>query len=88
MRVLTGDLDGGLALLRQAVDEAERIGSPPFVARAKVGLARALRARSSGPADVDAAVSFAREAEALATSLGMARVAVRAAAAGALPPTD
>ena len=90
LRLLVGDVAGGTALLEQAVGEAERIESPPFVARAKLGLARAHGARGvvtgtgaprpSGT-DLAAATQLAREAEALAGSLGMARVAVRAAAA-------
>ena len=94
LRLLVGDLVGGTALLEQAVVEAERIESPPFVARAKLGLARAHGARgvvggggrgrggpSGAPGDLVAARRLAREAEELARSLGMARVAVRAAAA-------
>ena len=80
LRLLVGDLDGGIDLLGQATADAERIGSPPFVARTKVGLARAFAARGR-PGDAARAREVATEAAALAGSLGMARVAARAEAA-------
>jgi hypothetical protein len=82
LRLVTGDLDGGAALLEQASAEAERIGSPSFRARTLVALARAAAARggAGATAEVD---RLASEAAALARSLGMARVAARAEAARA-----
>ena len=85
LRLLVGDLDGGMALLQTALEDARRIGSPPYVARTTVALARA-HAFRDGPGDAEAARELASSALELATELGMARVAVRAAAV--LGPTD
>jgi DNA-binding SARP family transcriptional activator len=82
LRLVAGDLDGGLALLAQARDEAERIGSPSFRARALLGLARGERVRG-GRGAVERATGLAAEAFALADALGMRRVAARAEAARA-----
>lgn len=80
LRVVVGDLDSGISMLERAVADAERIGSPPFVARAKLGLARAHHARGDRGDDVVAG-ALAAEAGTLARTLGMARVAARAASA-------
>ena len=79
LRLLVGDLDAGMALLRTAVDEATRIGSPPFAARATLALARA-HAHRAGPGDAEAARALATESHRAADALGMARVRARAAA--------
>jgi hypothetical protein len=73
LRLLVGDTDGGLALLRQARTEVDRVGARPFAARVRLALARGLE--SVDPAE---ARSLAGEALALSDELGMARVAARA----------
>jgi hypothetical protein len=74
LRLLVGDREGGLALLRQARAEADRLGARPFGARVRLALARGLE----GGGDAPEARSLAGEALALADELGMARVAARA----------
>ncbi len=74
LRLLAGDLDGGVSLLRQAAGEADRMGARPFAARSRLALARGLEQDSP-----DEARALATEALAIAEDLGMARVAVRAA---------
>jgi DNA-binding SARP family transcriptional activator len=82
LRLVAGDLDGGRALLDQSLAEADRIGSPSFRARTLLAMARAEAARR-GPGARAAVERLAGEAQALATSVGMRRVAARAEAARA-----
>lgn len=62
-------------LLRQAIDSAAALGSPPFVALARHKLARLL-ARSGRPRDRSLAVSLLKESRTTADRLGMHPLAV------------
>jgi hypothetical protein len=77
LRLLVDDLDGGMALLAQAIEEADRLGAPAYRARGLLALARAHGARRA-PGDAARAEELAGAAHDLASSLGMARVAARA----------
>jgi DNA-binding CsgD family transcriptional regulator/tetratricopeptide (TPR) repeat protein len=73
-----GDVPAAVRHLAEAVAMEERVGSPPFLAQAQLGYARALLARGAA-GDRQRAVRLATLAEATARRLGMPGVAGDAA---------
>jgi tetratricopeptide (TPR) repeat protein len=69
-----GQSDEAVGWLRQAVASNRRVGAAPFVARAQVELATALR-RRDGPGDAEAARRLLAEAAEAAAELGLAGLA-------------
>lgn len=67
---LLGDLDAAIEFSREAIQAAERFGSPPMVARARYELARELLLRNQG-SDEDEALREANEALDSARRMGM-----------------
>jgi DNA-binding CsgD family transcriptional regulator/RecA/RadA recombinase len=81
---LLGRLDDAVRQLRQAVETDTRAGMPGVTAQAQLYLAQVLLRRKR-PGDAEEADSLAAQVEAVATRLGLAPLAERAAALRATP---
>jgi hypothetical protein len=81
LAALLGQLDEAFAHFDRALALSDRLASPPWTARTRLDLARALL-RQGGRAERVRAAGLLRDAEAAAMALGMPRLAQEAREVG------